>query len=125
MTEADQNPNQFTVEYLVIEPGEGGAQHREQSPSLATTPSMPTPTPTTTSAASPEPVELTIPHTADSTLDADHNNSLVAKYRRMEDLVGEDKPSGLAVHELKEEVAKLHAISVDELNSFAEAEKNP
>ena len=29
------------------------------------------------------------------------------------------------MHELKEEVVELHAISVDELNSFAEAEKNP
>ena len=31
MTEADQNPNQFTVEYFVIEPGIGGAQHWEPS----------------------------------------------------------------------------------------------
>ena len=27
VTEADQNPNQFTVEYLVTEPREGGVQH--------------------------------------------------------------------------------------------------
>ena len=27
VTEADQNPNEFTVEYLVTELGEGGAQH--------------------------------------------------------------------------------------------------
>ena len=72
--EADHNPNQFTVEYLVTEPEEGGAQHQEPSPS-----------PT---AAPLEPVEFATPRTADSTLDADHDDDLVAKYRRMDDLVG-------------------------------------
>ena len=47
VTEADQNPNQFTIEYLVIEPGEGGAQHREPS-------SLPT-------AATPEPMKFATP----------------------------------------------------------------
>ena len=41
----------------------------------------------------------------------------------MDDLVGGGKPSGLAAREL-EEVAELHAISADEPNTFAEAEKN-
>ena len=50
VTEADQNPNQFTVEYLVTESGEGGAQHREPSPSPVAAPGTHTPTPTTTPA---------------------------------------------------------------------------
>ena len=57
--EADHNPNQFTVEYLVTEPKEGEAQHQEPSPPLASAP--------------PEPMEYATPRTADSTLDTDHD----------------------------------------------------
>ena len=110
MIEADRNPNQFTVEYLVTEPEEGGAQHQETSPPPAGAP--------------PEPVEFATPRTADSTLDADHDTDLEARYRRMDDLVGGGEPPGLAALEL-EEVAELHAISADEPNTFAEVEKNP
>ena len=110
MTEADQNPNQFTVEYLVTELGEEGAQHREPSPPPA--------------AAPLELVEFVTPRTADSMLDADHDDDLVARYRGMEDLVGGGESPGLAAHELEQEVAKLHVISADELNTFAEAEWN-
>ena len=42
----------------------------------------------------------------------------------MDDLVGRGEPPGLVAREL-EEVAELHAISADEPNTFAEAEKNP
>ena len=110
MIEVDQNPNQFTVEYLITEPGEGGAQHRELSP--------------TSAVATPEPVEFATPRTADSTLDVDHDDDLVARYRRMDDLVGGGEPPGLATREL-EEVTELHAISTDEPNTFAKAERNP
>ena len=70
LIEADHNPNQFTVEYLVTEPEEGGAQHQE--------PSLPP------ASAPPEPVEFATPRTADSTLDVDHDDDLVARYRRMD-----------------------------------------
>ncbi|XP_023521510.1 uncharacterized protein LOC111785335 [Cucurbita pepo subsp. pepo] len=108
--EVDQNPNQFTVEYLITEPREGGAQHRELSP--------------TSAAVTPKPVEFATPRTADSTLDVDHDDDLVARYRRMDDLVGGGEPPGLATREL-EEVTELHAISTDEPNTFAKAERNP
>ena len=77
--EADQNLNQFTMEYLVTEPGEGGAQHQESSLSPATTPGTTTPIPTTTPAAPHKPVLFTTPRTMDSTLDADHDDGLVAR----------------------------------------------
>ena len=70
-------------------------------------------------------VEFTTPRTVDSTLDADHDDDLVARYRRMEDLVGGGEPPGLAARELKQEVAELHAISADEPNTFAKSERNP
>ena len=108
--EVDQNLNQFTVEYHVTEPGEGGAQHRELSLPPA--------------AATPEPVEFATPRTADSTLDIDHVDDLVARYRRMDDLVGGCEPPRLEARKV-EEVAELHAISTDEPNTFAEAERNP
>ena len=98
------------MEYLVTEPEEGEAQHQEPSPPPAGAP--------------PEPVKFATPRTADSTLDADHDDDLVARYRRMNDLVGGGEPPGLAAREL-EEVAELHAISVDESNTFTEAERNP
>ena len=111
VTKADQNPNQFTVEYLVIELGEGGAQHRALSPPPATAPGMPTPTPTTTPATPPEPVEFATPRTADSTSNVDHDDGFAARYQRIEDLLGGGEPPGLAARELEEEVAELHAIS--------------
>ena len=70
-------------------------------------------------------MEFATPRTTDSTLDADHDDNLVARYRRMEDLVGGGEPPGLAPHELEQEMAELHAISADEPNTFAEAERNP
>ena len=103
VTKADQNPNQFTVEYLITELGEGGAQHREPSPPPVAAPGTHTPTPTTTPAAPPNLVEFSTPRTADSTLDASHDDGLVARYQRMEDLLGGGEPLGLAAHELKSE----------------------
>ena len=99
-------------------------QHREPSPLPIVAPGTPTPTPTTTPATPPELVEFTTPCTADSTLDVNYDDGLAARYWRMEDLLGEGEPPRLAARELKEKVAKLHAISADEVNSFAEAEKN-
>ena len=48
-------------------------------------------------------MDLATPRNADLTLDADHNEGLVARYRRMEDLLGGGEPPGLAVHELKDQ----------------------
>ena len=97
------------MKYLVTEPVEGGAQHR----------ALPLP-----AAASLKLVEFATPRTTDSTLDADHDDDLVARYRRMEDLVGGGEPPGLGARELEQEVAKLHVISADEPNTFAEVERN-
>ena len=99
MIETNHNPNQFTVEYLITKPEEGGAQHQEPLPPPAGAP--------------PELVEFATPRTADSMLDADHDDDLVARYQRMDDLVGGGEPPGLTAREL-EEVGKLHAISADE-----------
>ena len=92
MIEVDHNSNQFTVEYLITESEEGGAQHQE-----------PLPTP---AAAPLEPVEFTTPRIADSTLDVDHDDGLVVRYRRMEDLLGRGEPPGLAARQLEEEVVE-------------------
>ena len=125
VTEADQDPDQFTVEYLVTEPREEGAQHWALSPSPATAPGTPMPTPAATLATPPKPVEFATPRTIDSTLDANHDDGLAAKFWKIENLLGEGEPPGPAVHEFEEEVAELHAISMNEPNSFAEAEKKP
>ena len=94
--EADHNLNQFTVEYLVIEPKEGGAQHQE--------PSLP-------SAGAPL-----------NQWNSQHHGLRIRRwmpsrcliwrprYWRMDDLVGGGEPPRLAAREL-EEVAELHAIS--------------
>ena len=125
MNEADQILNHFMVVYLATELGEGGVQYWALSLLPAAALSTPSPTSTTTPSAPPESVEFATPHTADSTLDTDHDDGLVARYRRIRDLLGEGEPLGLAVRELEEEVAELHAISADEQNSFVEAERNP
>ena len=49
----------------------------------------------------------------------------MARYQMMEDLVGGGEPPRLVARELEEEVIQLHAISADEINTFAEAERNP
>ena len=87
--EVDHNSNQFTMEYLVTEP-EGGAQHQEPLPPPA--------------AAPPELVEFATPRTVDSMLYVDHDDGVVARYRRMEDLLGRGEPPGLAVRQLEQEV---------------------
>ena len=87
MIEADHNPNQFTVVYLVTEPEEGGAQQQEPSPLPA--------------AAPPKLVEFATPWTVDSTLNANHDDDLVTRYRRMDDLVGGGESPGLAARELE------------------------
>ena len=59
------------------------------------------PTSTTTLAAPLDPLEFATPHTTDSTHDAGHDDGLVARYRRMEDLLGGGEPPRLAARELK------------------------
>ena len=93
MVEVDHNINQFTVEYLITEPEEGGAQHQEPLPPPA--------------AAPPEPVEFATPRIADSTLDANHDDGLVARYWRMEDLLGRGEPPRLAARQLEQEVPEV------------------
>ena len=106
MAKVYRNPNQFTVEYLITESGEGGAQHQEPSlPPIAALGTL-TRTPTTTLVAPPDLVEFATPRTVNSMLDADHDDDLVARYRRMEDLLGGGDPPGLAAHELEEELAE-------------------
>ena len=97
------------MEYLVTELGEGGAQHQALSLPTVAALDTPTPTPTTTPATPPEPMEFATPCTAHSTLDVDHDDGLAARYQRIEDLLGEGEPLGLAARELEEEVVKLHA----------------
>ena len=58
MTESDQKQNKFTVEYLVTEQGEGGAQHQSLSPPPVAAPGTPTPTPIATLAEPLKPVEF-------------------------------------------------------------------
>ena len=71
-------------------------------------------------------MEFATPRTSDSTLDTNHDDGLVARYQRMEDLLGGGEPPRLAAREVEEEgVAELHAISADEPNTFAEVERNP
>ena len=70
-------------------------------------------------------MEFATLHTANLTLDAKHDDDLMARYRRMEDLVGGGEPPGLVACELEQEVVEQHAISADEPNTFAEAERNP
>ena len=125
VTEADQNPNQFMVEYLITEPGEGGVQHRALSPPPAAAPAMSTSTLTITPTMPPELVKFATPRTANSTLDADHDDGLAARYEMIEDLLVGGEPLGLAASELEEEAAELHAISVNEPNSFVEPKRNP
>ena len=73
----------------------------------------------------PKPVEFVTRRAADSMLDVDHDDGLTTRYQRIEDLLGGGEPPGLAVCELEEEVAELHAISADEPNFFTKAERNP
>jgi len=93
--------------YLITELGEGGAQHREPSPPPAAALGTRMPTPTTTLVVPPEPVEFATPRIADLTLDADHDDNLVARYRRMEDLLEGGEPLELAARELEEEMASI------------------
>ena len=95
------------MEYLITKLREGGTQHREPSPPPAATSGTPMPTPTTTLVVPLEPVEFTTPRIADLTLDADHDDDLVARYRRMEDLLEEGEPLRLAARDLEEEMASI------------------
>ena len=78
MVVADQNPEQFTVEYFVTEPGEG-AQHQALSPLLTIALGTSTQTPSTTLNAPLELVEFATPRTMDLTLDVDHDDGLTAR----------------------------------------------
>jgi len=53
-------------------------------------------------------------------LDADHDDDLLARDKRMEDLVGGSEPPGLATRKLEQVVVELHAISANEPNTSAE-----
>ena len=84
------------MECLVTESEGGGGAHLQE----------PLPPPTV---APPEPVEFATPRTADSMLDADHDDGLVARYRRMEDLLGRGEPPRLAARQLEQEVPEVES----------------
>jgi len=93
------------VKYLIKEKG-GGPQHQESSLPPAAAPSTLMSTPTITPAATPKPVEFATPRTVNLTLNVDHDDGLVARYRRMKDLLGRGEPPGLAACQLEEEVTE-------------------
>ena len=69
-------------------------------------------------------MEFATPRTADSTLDVDHDDSLLARYRRMEYLLGGGEPLGLAARELEEEMASItknKAWSLEDMSSGHQA----
>ncbi|XP_022930054.1 uncharacterized protein LOC111436525 [Cucurbita moschata] len=72
-----------------------------------------------------EECSIATPRTADSSLDADHDDDLVARYWRMEDLVGGGESPRIGERELEQEVDELHVISADELNTLGVIRKEP
>lgn len=57
-----------------------------------------------------------------STLDADHDDNVPLRFRRMDNILGETSPRGLAPRVL---AGELHAVSSDDPFSFADAEHDP
>jgi hypothetical protein len=126
----EQGGEPFTVEYLITEPGKGGAPDGAAStpaPSLAPTPA-PSPRthapvhaspPTLTPPPAEQPVEFMTVRTLDSNLDSDDEGA--ARYMLIDDLMKVTQ----RVETCEVEQAEVHAISVDELHTFAEAIGNP
>jgi hypothetical protein len=126
----EQGGEPFTVEYLITEPGKGGAPDGAAStpaPSLAPTPA---PSPRTHAPVHASPLTLTPPpaeqpvefmtlRTLDSNLDSDDEGA--AMYMLIDDLMKVTQ----RVETCEVEQAEVHAISVDELHTFAEEIGNP
>jgi hypothetical protein len=128
----EQGGEPFTVEYLIIEPGEGGAPDGAAStpaPSLAPTPASSPRTPTPAHATPPaltpplaqQPVEFVTPMTSDSNLDIDSNEDGAVRYRLIDDLMKATQ----RVETCEVEQAEVHVISADEPHTLADAIDNP
>jgi hypothetical protein len=120
------------VEYLIIEPGEGGAPDGTAStpaPSLAPTPASSPRTlapahatpPALTPPPAQQPVEFMTPRTTDSNLDIDSDEEGAVRYRLINDLMKATQ----RVETCEVEQAEAHAISADEPHTFAEVIGNP
>ena len=71
-------------------------------------------------------VTVATPQTADSTLDANHDDGLVTKYRRMEDLLEGGEPPGLAARELEDRSSnnkELLGLAARELKNWSSNNK--
>jgi hypothetical protein len=123
----EQGGEPFTVEYLIIEPGEGGAPNDAAStpaPSLAPTPASSPRTPAPAHATPPaltppsaqQSVEFVTSRTTDSNLDIDSDEEGAVRYRLIDDLMKATQ----RVETCEVEQAEAHAISADELHTFVE-----
>jgi hypothetical protein len=129
-----QDGDPFTVEYLIIEPGEGGAPDHAVSPvapSPMLSPRTPAPAQVSSLVPSPsppaqQPVEFMTPRTTDSNLDIDSNEAGVVRYKLIDDLMKDDLMKATRrVETCEVEQAEIHVTSADEPYTFAEAVTNP
>ena len=129
---SEQGGEPFTVEYLIIEPGEGGAPDGAASTpasSLAPTPASSPRTPALAHATPPaltpppaqQPVEFVTPRSSDSNLDIDADEGGALRYRLIDDLMQNTQ----RVEACEVEHAEVHVTSADEPSTFAEAVSNP
>jgi hypothetical protein len=127
-----QGGKPLTVEYLIIESGEGGAPDGAASPPAPSppqtlAPSLRTPAlaqaspPPSTPPPAQQPVEFVMPRTSDSNLDIDSDEEGVTRYRLIDDLM----KAMQSVETCEVEQAEAYAISADEPHTFAEAISNP
>jgi hypothetical protein len=106
----------FTVEYLVREPEQATVDEHSDARSAGPQEEQGTPSPGVT----PDPalVVFATPPTVDENHDANEGAQL--RYRRIEDLLGNGRVQVVAGHDIDQ----LHAISVEEPATFAEAEQD-
>jgi hypothetical protein len=124
-----QDGDSFTVEYLITEPGEGGAPDHAVSPA-APSPMLSPRTPAPAQVSSPvltppppaqQPVEFVMPRTTDSNLDIDSDEAGAVRYRLIDDLMKATQ----RVETCEVEQAEIHVTSADEPCTFAEEVTNP
>jgi hypothetical protein len=124
-----QDGDPFTVEYLITEPGEGGASDHAVSPAAPSPMLSPrTPAPAQVSSLVPtpsppaqQPVEFVTPRTTDSNLDIDSDEAGAVRYRLIDDLMKATR----RVETCEVEQAEIHVTSADEPYTFVEAVTNP
>jgi hypothetical protein len=110
----------FTVEYTYTEPRDGGA------PSAAPASPAPTLTPPVAGAGAriPDGTPAPVMHVTPPSNDHERHDALSGqhlRYRKMGEIIGNYDPPGQAVSTL--DITELHAISSEELSTFAEAER--